>query len=208
MKYRVASAGTRAAISLARGYCFRLASFCISATGVLLSIGECVFLLTAAHAIEHFSHSPVFLPIDGRFFLVGPESSETAKILDFGIAKFVPNYGDARTAETATGAILGTPRYMSPEQRGRQSVHHSWDLWALAVMTYEMLTGFYPFEDGAYDWLAPGPQFHLPPLAGICQQRARAGRCYSNIASHANSLVAMSPSSRFFLSCNLPQVDL
>lgn len=164
MKYRVASAGTRAAISLALGYCFRLASFCISATGVLLSIGECVFLLTAAHAIEHFSHSPVFLPIDGRFFLVGPESSETAKILDFGIAKFVPNYGDARTAETATGAILGTPRYMSPEQRGRQSVHHSWDLWALAVMTYEMLTGFYPFEDGAYDWLAPGASVPFTPV--------------------------------------------
>ena len=84
------------------------------------------------------------------------EPSEIAKVLDFGIAKFLPNCVDPLTAETATSAILGTLRYMSPEQRSGQAVHHAWDLWALAVMTYEVLTGSYPFEDSSYDWLTPG----------------------------------------------------
>ena len=47
------------------------------ATGVLLSIGECVFLLTAAHAIEHFNGYPILLPIGGRFVPVSGESYRT-----------------------------------------------------------------------------------------------------------------------------------
>jgi serine/threonine protein kinase len=78
-------------------------------------------------------------------FLVGTETGEVAKILDFGLAKFVAGSND-RTVDTATGAILGTVRYMSPEQREGQSADQAWDIWALAVTTYEMLTGCYPFD--------------------------------------------------------------
>lgn len=60
------------------------------------------------------------------------------KILDFGIAK----QGPARTAhKTATGSILGTPAYMAPEQVAATPVSGATDLYALAEMLYEMLSG-------------------------------------------------------------------
>jgi serine/threonine protein kinase len=53
---------------------------------------------------------------------------------------------------------------MSPEQRGGQAAHQAWDLWALAVMTYEMLTGSYPFKDSSFDWLSAGPVVPFTPI--------------------------------------------
>ena len=49
----------------------------LMATGTLLSVGECVFLLTAAHAIEHFNKCPVILPIGGRLVGACGESYRT-----------------------------------------------------------------------------------------------------------------------------------
>jgi len=64
------------------------------------------------------------------------------------------------------GAVLGTLRYMSPEQRRGLDPHPSWDLWALAVVAYEILTGAYPFNDGSRgDWFGPGPAAGFTPIA-------------------------------------------
>lgn len=66
------------------------------------------------------------------------------KLLDFGIAKDVALKA---TALTVTGAVVGSVYYMSPEQlRDAQSVDHLADLWALGVVTYQMLTGTVPFD--------------------------------------------------------------
>jgi len=97
-------------------------------------------------------------------FLAGTESGELAKVLDFGVAKFLSNRTEEQTVDTAAGAVLGTPRYMSPEQRSGQEAHHAWDLWALAVITYEMLTGSYPFESSHHDRLATGPVVPFVPV--------------------------------------------
>jgi serine/threonine-protein kinase len=77
-------------------------------------------------------------------FLVRNGGGERAKVLDFGIAKFLTS--DAQTAVvTGTGRLVGTLHYMGPEQLRGSAVEAAWDLWALAVMTYEMLTGVLPF---------------------------------------------------------------
>ncbi|HUG78496.1 MAG TPA: serine/threonine-protein kinase [Burkholderiales bacterium] len=59
-----------------------------------------------------------------------------AKIMDFGLARM-----RAADHKTSTGMVLGTPKYMSPEQVAGQPVDHRSDLFSLGVVLYEMLTG-------------------------------------------------------------------
>lgn len=73
-----------------------------------------------------------------------PDGQEIAKLLDFGIAK---SFDDATTQLTATGAPLGTPLYMPPEQVMGKQVDGRSDLYSLGVITYEMLVGEVPFND-------------------------------------------------------------
>lgn len=78
-------------------------------------------------------------------------AAERAKVLDFGIAKvFSLSNGEQHDAYTTGGALLGTPWYMAPEQLRGERPHPSWDLWALSVMAFEMLTGAHPFESATY----------------------------------------------------------
>jgi serine/threonine-protein kinase len=64
------------------------------------------------------------------------------KVFDFGIAK-----APLATVQTASGALVGTPHYMSPEQvKGGRTLDHRSDLWALAVVALECLTARRPFE--------------------------------------------------------------
>jgi eukaryotic-like serine/threonine-protein kinase len=82
------------------------------------------------------------------FVTVDEEGQAIAKILDFGIAKLRRSPGLAAAHATMRGFLLGTPAYMSPEQaRGRaNTIDHRADVWALAVIAYELLTGELPFE--------------------------------------------------------------
>jgi serine/threonine protein kinase len=74
-------------------------------------------------------------------FLVQNEDEEIAKVLDFGIAKTQANQLGPGSA-TRTGAVMGTPYYMSPEQiSGSKSVDFRTDLWALTIIAFECLSG-------------------------------------------------------------------
>ncbi len=64
-------------------------------------------------------------------------------VSDFGIAKTLES---ERTSVTRTGAVLGTPMYMSPEQVEGKPVDHSSDIYTLGLIFYEMLTGILPFS--------------------------------------------------------------
>jgi serine/threonine-protein kinase len=72
-------------------------------------------------------------------------------VLDFGIAKFL----DSAEKLTMTGTLLGTPTYMSPEQfRGESNIGPGADVYALGVLTFEVLAGCLPFEGRSFAELA------------------------------------------------------
>jgi eukaryotic-like serine/threonine-protein kinase len=82
-----------------------------------------------------------------NLFLARRDAGEViVKLLDFGIAKSME--GDAsKESLTATGSVLGSPSYMSPEQvKGLKSIDARTDIWSLGAVIYEMLTGLVPYH--------------------------------------------------------------
>lgn len=89
------------------------------------------------------------------------------KIVDFGISKILQ--ADAKPDErlrtlTKSGAIFGTPEYMSPEQAAGESVEPASDIYSLGVIMYEMLTGRLPFFDDNYMKILHKHQYEFPEL--------------------------------------------
>ena len=97
--------------------------------------------LALAHAagIVHRDLKP-----ENIFLVRVGEGEEIAKVLDFGIAKY-----DCRNSlgvTTEVGLFLGSPWYVSPEQASAEDVDWRTDLWSLAVVTFQSLTGQLPFH--------------------------------------------------------------
>lgn len=86
-------------------------------------------------------------------FLVSEGSDDIAKVLDFGIARRSGDLGATGGVQTQTGAVLGTPYYMSPEQTIGQVVDHRSDIWSFGVIAFECLTGKRPFESETFGGL-------------------------------------------------------
>jgi eukaryotic-like serine/threonine-protein kinase len=96
------------------------------------------------------------------------------KVLDFGIAKLaeqelpttMPRNEALLLVETNLGAVLGTVRYMSPEQACGGQVDNSTDIWSLGMVLYEMLTGYAPFTgDTPAEVMSAILEKEPPPLA-------------------------------------------
>ncbi|XXX75354.1 protein kinase [Sorangium sp. So ce134] len=78
----------------------------------------------------------------GNIFITRSGGDELIKVLDFGVAKS----SCSRDRITKTGMVLGTPRYMSPEQTmAPRQVDYRSDLWSMAVILYRAITGQCPF---------------------------------------------------------------
>jgi serine/threonine-protein kinase len=115
--------------------------------------------LAAAHSkgIVHRDLKP-----DNVFIVSDPEvpGGERIKLLDFGIAKLADE--QANDHKTRTGAVIGTPKYMAPEQCRGVPVDHRADLYSLGVMMFVLGTGRAPFVgEGSGDVLAA--HIHVPP---------------------------------------------
>jgi eukaryotic-like serine/threonine-protein kinase len=102
------------------------------------------------HNIVHRDIKPSNIVLDqGRSGQVVP------RLLDFGIAKIISDSNSTREAKgkTRTGARIGTPEYMSPEQvRGQLDLDHRTDIFSMAVTLFEFISGQLPFKaDSEFD---------------------------------------------------------
>lgn len=91
------------------------------------------------HSIVHRDLKP------SNVMLAETDEGETVKVLDFGIAKVMQENADAITMDDR---IVGSPRYMAPEQIRNGEVDHRTDIYALGVLMYELLVGQPPFSGG------------------------------------------------------------
>ena len=99
-------------------------------------------------------------------------SPDFVKVLDFGIAKILEGGVSDESRITKSGAIFGTPYYLSPEQATGAELDARADLYSLSVILYRLVTGHLPFESGSgLDILVrhvkdppPPPRLHNPEI--------------------------------------------
>jgi serine/threonine protein kinase len=114
---------------------------------VLTVLVEVLSALQAAHdaGIVHRDLKP-----DNIYLVEGKNDERTVKLLDFGIAKLTRREYQVGQNQTRTGAPLGTPFYMAPEQCRSKPVDGRTDLYAMGVIMFEIFSGRLPF---------PGPDY-------------------------------------------------
>jgi serine/threonine-protein kinase len=140
------------------------------------------------------------------FLAMEADGHVTPKLLDFGIAK-VPT---ANTSLTLDGSVLGTPRYMSPEQIRSKDLDGRSDLFSLGTVLYEALTGISPFDaDTAGAALAMVLEMDVDPDPSLSPQlwsalsRALAKKPYERPATAAE----LAASLRAAVPCNDTELD-
>lgn len=99
--------------------------------------------LDAAHrmSIVHRDLKP-----DNIMVITDDAGIDRAKVVDFGIAKMVDGAAAPRTQLTQAGSVIGTPEFMSPEQVFGEPLDARSDVYALALVGYQMFTGLLPFD--------------------------------------------------------------
>ncbi|HEY9401395.1 MAG TPA: serine/threonine-protein kinase [Pyrinomonadaceae bacterium] len=116
-----------------------------------LESGRAVALMLQVAAAVEAAHESGVIHRDlkpANIFIVQPKNAPPlVKVLDFGIAKLAADSGNdsEQHALTLTGVMIGTPRYMSPEQCDGAHLTPAADVYSLGIILYEMLTGSTPF---------------------------------------------------------------
>jgi serine/threonine-protein kinase len=116
------------------------------------------------------------------------------KVLDFGIAKRSKEEDKNEQKLTQQGMVLGTPPYMSPEQFTGRPIDARSDIYSLAVMSYEMLTGKLPFQaDTAWEWATQ--HMTQPPIP--IESMAEGMRAPESMRAAIRRALEKSPDARF-----------
>ncbi len=125
-----------------------------------LHIDDVIYLMKQILDAVGYAHSKGFIHRDIKpsNIIITPEGN--AKIMDFGISKSI--FDDSSV--TRTGAKVGTPFYMSPEQIKGSNVTHKTDIYALGCTFYEMVTGDPPFMGDSEFEVLEAHTKKAPPL--------------------------------------------
>jgi len=165
---------------------------------------QIVRALKAAHGkgIIHRDLKPancfVITKADGREFI---------KLLDFGIAKVTDSENDKGL--TRTGAVFGTAKYMAPEQACGEAADNRTDIYAAAVLMYELLTGTVPFDGDNFMRVLSrhltepltlpstmAPDAGIPPMVESIVVKALSKKRedrYQDMGEFADALLALGP---------------
>lgn len=165
---------------------------CMRERGPLSSIHAVAVAAPILSALHHVHQKGIVhrdVKPANMFFAVEPDGHVIPKILDFGIAKLPA----ASSPLTIDGSVLGTPHYMAPEQiRGQEDIDGRGDMFSMAAVLYEMLTGVRVFQrDSAAASLAAvlehevDPDPRIEPRLWLAISRALAKRPYERFASCA-----------------------
>jgi serine/threonine protein kinase/tellurite resistance protein len=165
------------------------------AKGILIQVAQA---LAAAHdnGIIHRDMKP------GNVFLISRAGEDFVKVLDFGIAKV-----ESETALTRAGMVFGTAAYMAPEQANGLPVDGRTDMYALACVAFELLTGRLPFNathplkmlnchilEPAPSMRTVAPELDIPATLDAVILRAmekRPDARYSDMRAFADALAAI-----------------
>ena len=137
----------------------------------------------ASALAEAHAHGIIHRDIKPSNIMIGPRGE--LKVLDFGIAKVMPEVGSGGTPLTGPGMLMGTVQYMSPEQLLGRDVDHRSDIFSLGLVLYEMVAGHSPFRGAPVEMIDrilhadPQPLSRGPELArivGKCIEKERERR--------------------------------
>ncbi len=143
--------------------------------------------LQAAHE-QGFLHRDV--KPENVFLTAGADGRVIPKLLDFGLVKALT--ATPSSVKTATGHVLGTPHYMSPEQAsGARELTEATDVWSVGVVLFECLSGQLPFGGETLTGVLLGiVSSPAPPLA------SRAPRVSGAVAAVVDRALVKEPSER------------
>jgi serine/threonine protein kinase len=119
----------------------------IAEHGTLMPSQALPLLIQICHAMEHAHKNETLhrdLKPDNVMIVTAPDGTQSAKVVDFGVAKLLDSVEGQRL--TKTGEVVGDPRCMSPEQCRGEELDVRSDIYSFGCLMYEVFTGLGPFE--------------------------------------------------------------